>query len=72
MYTERRFVKSYADGKGAKDMTLSLQDFLSSLVSNPMLILTVLLTLGVCFVIVPPNPIGTGVSTRSMGPRAAI
>ena len=43
VYTERRFVKSYADGKGAKDMTLSLQDFLSSLVSNPMLILTVLL-----------------------------
>lgn len=56
-------------------MTLSLQDFLSSLVSNPMLILTVLLTLGVIFVngwTDAPNAIATCVSTRSMGPRAAI
>ena len=56
-------------------MTLSLQDFLSSLVSNPMLILTVLLTLGVIFVngwTDAPNAIATCVSTLSMGPRAAI
>ena len=56
-------------------MTLSLQDFLSSLVSNPMLILTVLLTLGVIFVngwTDAPNAIATCVSTRSMGPRTAI
>ena len=55
-------------------MTLSLQDFLSSLVSNPMLILTVLLTLGVIFVngwTDAPNAIAGVVATGSMPYRAA-
>ena len=56
-------------------MTLSLQDFLSSLVSNPMLILTVLLTLGVIFVngwTDAPNAIASAVSTRCLTPGAAL
>lgn len=49
--------------------------FLSWLGSNPVLLITVLLTLGVIFVngwTDAPNAIATCVSTRSMSPRAAI
>ena len=56
-------------------MTISLQQFLSQLMSSPVLLITVLLTLGVIFVngwTDAPNAIATCVSTRSMGPRAAI
>ena len=56
-------------------MSISLSQFLSQLASNPVLLVTVLLTLGVIFVngwTDAPNAIATCVSTRSMGPRAAI
>ncbi len=56
-------------------MTLSLQNFIAGLASSPLLVVTVLLTLGVIFVngwTDAPNAIATCVSTRSMGPRAAI
>ncbi len=56
-------------------MTISFSTFLSQLVSNPALLITALLTLGVIFVngwTDAPNAIATCVSTRSMGPRAAI
>ena len=55
--------------------TMSFSEFLSQLVSNPTLLITVLLTLGVIFVngwTDAPNAIATCVSTRCMGPRAAI
>lgn len=55
--------------------TIDFQTFLSNLVGNPTLIITVLLTLGVVFVngwTDAPNAIATCVSTRCMGPRAAI
>ena len=54
---------------------LSLEQFLSGLFSNPVLAVTVILTLGVIFVngwTDAPNAIATCVSTRAMGPRAAI
>ena len=56
-------------------MTVSLGDFIVQLFSNPALVVTVLLTLGVILVngwTDAPNAIATCVSTRSMGPRAAI
>lgn len=55
--------------------TMSFSEFLSQLVSNPTLLITVLLTLGVIFVngwTDAPNAIATCVSTRCMDPRAAI
>lgn len=56
-------------------MTISLSEFLSQLMTNPALLITVILTLGVILVngwTDAPNAIATCVSTRSMGPRAAI
>lgn len=56
-------------------MDISLGSFLSDLVSNPALLITVILTLGVILVngwTDAPNAIATCVSTRSMGPKAAI
>ena len=56
-------------------MTISLEQFVSQLFSNPVLAITVILTLGVIFVngwTDAPNAIATCVSTRSMSPRAAI
>ena len=56
-------------------MTVSFPDFLAQLVSNPALLVTVLLTLGVILVngwTDAPNAIATCVSTRAIGPRAAI
>ena len=56
-------------------MTISLTDFLSQLVSSPVLALTVALTLGVVLVngwTDAPNAIATCVSTKSISPRAAI
>lgn len=55
--------------------TISLVDFLSQLISNPALLITVLLTLGVILVngwTDAPNAIATCVSTRSISPKAAI
>lgn len=56
-------------------MSLSFVDFMSQLFTNPVLAVTVLLTLGVVLVngwTDAPNAIATCVSTRSMTPRAAI
>lgn len=56
-------------------MTITLADFLSQLISNPVLAVTVLLVLGVILVngwTDAPNAIATCVSTKSMSPRAAI
>lgn len=56
-------------------MTISLFEFLSQLFSNPALLITVILTLGVILVngwTDAPNAIATCVSTRSMGPKNAI
>lgn len=56
-------------------MTVLLGDFINQLFSNPALVVTTLLTLGVILVngwTDAPNAIATCVSTRSMGPRAAI
>ncbi|MBQ6808454.1 MAG: inorganic phosphate transporter [Firmicutes bacterium] len=56
-------------------MTISLADFLSQLISNPTLAITVLLTLGVVMVngwTDAPNAIATCVSTKSISPRNAI
>ncbi|MEG1614376.1 MAG: inorganic phosphate transporter, partial [Oscillospiraceae bacterium] len=56
-------------------MTVTLSEFISSLGSNPMLLITVILTLGVILVngwTDAPNAIATCVSTRSISPRAAI
>ncbi len=55
--------------------TMSFSEFLAQLFSNPTLLITVLLTLGVIFVngwTDAPNAIATCVSTRCMSPRAAI
>ncbi|MEG1548258.1 MAG: inorganic phosphate transporter [Clostridia bacterium] len=56
-------------------MNVSFPEFIAQLVSNPALFITVLLTL--CVILVngwtdAPNAIATCISTRSMGPRAAI
>lgn len=56
-------------------MSISFADFISQLVSNPMLAVTVVLTLGVILVngwTDAPNAIATCVSTRSMTASAAI
>ena len=56
-------------------MTISLTDFLSQVFSNPMLAITVALTLGVILVngwTDAPNAIATCVSTRSMRAPSAI
>lgn len=56
-------------------MTVFLGDFIDQLLSNPALVITTILTLGVILVngwTDAPNAIATCVSTRSMGPRAAI
>ncbi|MBR0597428.1 inorganic phosphate transporter [Sinanaerobacter chloroacetimidivorans] len=56
-------------------MTVSLVEFFNQLSSNPALVITTILTLGVVLVngwTDAPNAIATCVSTRSMGPRAAI
>lgn len=56
-------------------MTVTFVDYITALISNPALIITTLLTLGVVFVngwTDAPNAIATCISTRSMGPRAAI
>ncbi len=56
-------------------MTISLSDFMQQLVSNPPLLITVILTLGVVLVngwTDAPNAIATCVSTRAMNPHKAI
>ncbi len=56
-------------------MTISLGEFVSQILTNPALLITVLLTLGVIMVngwTDAPNAIATCVSTRSMSPGAAI
>lgn len=56
-------------------MTVLLDDFINQLFSNPALVVTTVLTLGVILVngwTDAPNAIATCVSTRSLGPRAAI
>ena len=56
-------------------MTITLSDFISRITSNPALLITVLLTLGVILVngwTDAPNAIATCISTRAMRPRAAI
>lgn len=56
-------------------MTISLVDFLSNLISDPALVLTTILTLGVILVngwTDAPNAIATCVSTKSITPKAAI
>lgn len=56
-------------------MTITLAEFLSQLTSNPALLITVLLTLGVILVngwTDAPNAIATCVSTRSISPKKAV
>lgn len=56
-------------------MTIDLSTFLSQLVSNPALLITFALTLGVILVngwTDAPNAIATCVSTRAIKPRSAI
>ena len=56
-------------------MTVSLSDFIGQLTENPLMVVTVLLTLGVILVngwTDAPNAIATCVSTRCMKPKAAI
>ncbi len=56
-------------------MDISFVDFVSQVVSSPMLLITVLLTLGVIFVngwTDAPNAIATCIATRCMSVRAAI
>jgi PiT family inorganic phosphate transporter len=56
-------------------MGVTLTDFISELFSNPALVITTLLTLGVIFVngwTDAPNAIATCISTRSISPRSAI
>ncbi len=56
-------------------MTITLIDYFNQLLSNPALVITTILTLGVVLVngwTDAPNAIATCVSTRSMSPRAAI
>lgn len=56
-------------------MTILLSDFIGRLFSNPALVITTVLTLGVILVngwTDAPNAIATCVSTRAMGPRTAI
>lgn len=56
-------------------MTILFEDFINQFMTNPTLFITVLLTLGVILVngwTDAPNAIATAVSTRSIGPRAAV
>ena len=56
-------------------MTITLTEFLGNLVTNPALLVNVMLTLGVNLVngwTDAPNAIATCISTRAMGPRPAI
>lgn len=56
-------------------MDVSFSYFIHGMAANPMLLITVLLTLGVIFVngwTDAPNAIATCVSTRAIGPKAAI
>jgi len=56
-------------------MTISLTDFLNQLFTNPALLITTILTLGVVLVngwTDAPNAIATCISTRSMEPKKAI
>lgn len=56
-------------------MTILFSDFLSQLISNPALLITVILTLAVILVngwTDAPNAIATCVSTRSISPKSAI
>lgn len=56
-------------------MTITLADFISQVLSNPLLAIVVLLVLGVIFVngwTDAPNAIATCVSTKAMSPRHAI
>ncbi|NLZ54298.1 MAG: inorganic phosphate transporter [Thermoanaerobacteraceae bacterium] len=56
-------------------MTVTLNEFLSNLLSNPALVITVTLTLGTIMVngwTDAPNAIATCISTRSMWPQPAI
>ena len=56
-------------------MTITLADFLQELISNPTLLITIVLVLGVILVngwTDAPNAIATCVSTRSISPKAAI
>lgn len=56
-------------------MTVSLSEFLEQITSNPALLITVVLTLGVVLVngwTDAPNAIATCVSTRSLSPKKAI
>ena len=56
-------------------MSISFSEFWSQMFSNPALLITVILTLGVILVngwTDAPNAIATCISTRSMGPRSAI
>lgn len=56
-------------------MTVPLLEFWQELISNPALLMTTILTLGVILVngwTDAPNAIATCISTRSMGPRSAI
>lgn len=61
--------------RGTLMTTPTFVQFLSDVGANPVLLLTVLLTMGVIFVngwTDAPNAIATCVSTRAIGPRAAI
>lgn len=56
-------------------MTITFIDFIGQVIANPVLLVTVLLTLGVVMVngwTDAPNAIATCISTRSMSPRPAI
>ena len=56
-------------------MEMDFSSFFSQVLANPVLLVTVLLTLGVIFVngwTDAPNAIATCVATRSMSPRAAV
>ncbi len=56
-------------------MTLELNEFLQQMISNPALLITVLLVLGVVFVngwTDAPNAIATAISTRALSPRVGI
>ncbi|SCN21251.1 Low-affinity inorganic phosphate transporter 1 [Clostridium sp. N3C] len=56
-------------------MSISLSEFLRQITSNPILLITVLLTLGVILVngwTDAPNAIATCVSTRAISPKNAI
>lgn len=73
--------RSFRAGIGASrrerylDLEFELTWFVEQLISNPVLLVTTLLTLGVIFVngwTDAPNAIATCVATRAMPPRAAV